>query len=504
MATRKNNDPQKETALEVTLALGLVFVVLAALVWFLSSHKIIYYSAPLLRWLGAPWALLAPGKWTALNEGYVFFRTSPGQVPAGNFFAYANDCLRPLAMLVCLGSAGYLFRRLTSKSGSADLRRRLEPMQAAKEIAKTFPAIMPVLHLGPDLVANKLPLWRRQTFPEDVWTNEKISGKPLAAGGRFYRERVEIYFRGGEVKDGAHQLRGGRRWSKMLGFLAVDLIADVPKQASICFPDRFSAQGKVLFALLCAHAFGGREGKLDYQKACDQLNRSCAGQANGLPNLTVAQWLYTKYRMHESARKLFTVHHWEFTYLFSLFLKAKISGKATHTDFIWLKPLDRVLFYSLNTVGRAVPHAEAGAVFAVYDYETKCARYNRLPLRMRKDGTLEANICIFTAVDALSQEFDRYQAATDEDENWWMNLQTWSAAQRMAAEQEGLKQSMAEFNASQQKIASLPAQPHSDFDVQANAERNAHDQARNVAAIRAMGGSNAGTGATTGGGLDMF
>ena len=95
---------------------------------------------------------------------------------------------------------------------------------------------------------------------------------------------------------------------------------------------------------------------------------------------------------------LFQVHHWEYTYLFAIFIKAKRNGKATHTDFIWLKPLDRVLFYALNTVGRAVPHTEAGSVFALVDYETKCARYERLPLRMRPDGDLEHNICIYTAL----------------------------------------------------------------------------------------------------------
>jgi len=68
-------------------------------------------------------------------------------------------------------------------------------------------------------------------------------------------------------------------------------------------------------------------GKKDYEKAAAQLNRSCAGQKNGLPNLSVAQWIYDKYKKNDKARKLFGVHHWEYTYLFALFAIAKKNGK---------------------------------------------------------------------------------------------------------------------------------------------------------------------------------
>jgi hypothetical protein len=477
MATSRssNGAPKKEGLFEAAGAISFVILVLLGLVWFLASHKIVYFSTPGLRWMGVPWLWVNPEKWAAINEGYVFFRNTPRLVPLGNYIAFANDCLRPLSMVITAACSIYLLRRLTSKKGVTDLRRRLDPMRAAKEIAKAFPAIVPVLHLGPDLVADKLPLWRRQTFPEDVWQKERVGGRPLAAGDKIYLDRVETYFRGGEVKDGPHQKRGGKRWSKMLGYQAVDLLADSKKQASVCFPDRFSPQGKVIFALLCAHAFGGRDGKLDYQVACDQLNRSCSGQANGLPNLTVAQWLYNKYRMDPTAKQLFKVHHWEYTYLFSVFIKAKKNGKATHTDFIWLKPLDRVLFYALNTVGRAVPHTEAGSVFALVDYETKCARYGRLPLRMRRDGDLEHNICIYTATEGLGKAFVQYQASTDDNDDWWKNLDTWTAAEKMQKQQASMKAQMRELNAAQQAMSSVPVQPDTPFDVDMNEKRRLAD-----------------------------
>jgi len=156
---------------------------------------------------------------------------------------------------------------------SPTLKRRFQPMDLAKELSSVYPAIIPVLHLGPKLMADKLPRWRRQTFPEDVWLKEKVDGKPLTekvdvvseSGEKrseltLVKERVQAYFEG-DKKGGKTIYRDGRRWSKMLGFLAVDIVADARHVDKICFSDRFSEAGKVIFALLVAYAFGGRDGK---------------------------------------------------------------------------------------------------------------------------------------------------------------------------------------------------------------------------------------------------
>lgn len=484
---RPSNGDKKEGLLEAVIGLGLTVLVLGGFVWFVASHKIVYYFTPFLRWMGAPWAFFNKERWAAINEGYVFFRNSPRQVPLGNFVEFTNACLKPLSLIVCLTIAGYLVYRLLFKKSGGSLRRQLAPMEVAHEIAKTFPAVVPVLHLGPDLVKDRLPLWRRQTFPEDIWMKEKVLGKGLVNHGKLVTERVSTYFRGGEVKDGPHQKRSGRRWSRMLGFLVVDLPVDVGHHEKICFADRFSPAGKVLFALLCAHAFGGREGKNDYRKAAAQINRTSAGQKNGIPNLTVAQWLYTKYRMNSDARKLFQVHHWEYTYLMSLFMKAKRNGKATHTDFIWLKPMDRIMFYVLNTVGRATPHAESSGAFSQFDFELKAAKFGRLPLRFRPDGVLEATIAVYTAVEGLDLEFTRFTSGTDDNDDWWKELGVWSAAERMAAARASMKQEIDDIEKSNSQITNLPVQPDTAADV---AVREQIKKEENLAMARAVAAAN--------------
>lgn len=496
MAGQKHKDPnKKEGFLTFVGAVLLISFVLTTFIWFLASHKIVYYSAPVLRWAGVPWAFWAPETWSRINEAFVFYRQHPADVGLLNFVAFANDTLRPLSSILCIVLAALVVKRLFPSAGGQAMRRELSPMQLANEISKVFPAIVPVLHLGADLVADRLPLWRRQTFPEDVWQSERVGGKPLSDGKRLFLDRVEAYFRGGEFAGGPHQMRNGRRWSRMLGFLVVDLLADSHRHEGICFPDRFSSQGKVLFALLAAHAFGGREGKNDYQKAADALNRSCAGAKNGLPNLKVAQWLYDKYRNHVEARRMFQVHHWEHTYLYTLFGKAKLTGKVTHTEFLWLKPLDRILFYSLNTVGRATPHTEAAAVFAQVDFEIKCARSNRLPVVMRSDGVYEAVIVSITAMEGFQEAFDRYLAGTGDDDEWWKELRTWGSAKVIADKADALAASIRSMQQEQVTQAAVLQQVgppvETAFDTQAQAERQQAEQASMQSQLTSLVGARA-------------
>lgn len=474
---KPRKDSAKEDGAELLVLAVFVIVFLFALVWFLASHKLVYTLANPLRWLALPYALIDSAHWDSLNRAAEFYRERPRDVGFLLWLRYVNACLLPSAALLSLGAVVYAAHR-TLGGGGDGYKRRFEPMAVAREISGTFQNILPVLHLGPDLMADRLPLWRRQTFPEEIWQSEKINGRPLVAHGRLDLEATHTYFRGGERAGGPPQMRSSRRWSRTLGYQVVDLIIDAPVQQSVCFPDRFSPQGKVLFGLLAAHAFGGRPGKEDYRSACDQLNRTCAGQANGLPNLTAAQWIYTKYRMHSSARALFALHHWEYTYLFALFGLAKRNGKATHTDWIWLKPLDRVLFYVLNTVGRATPHAESAAAFAMVDYETKCAQNKRLPMLLRNDGKLEHHIHVLPAVEAFAQEFERWNKATNDDEDWWRKLDTWRGAQAFAQQAQELAAVTQQHQAAQVELLKAGPPEETPFDLALRAQLEQEDRAR--------------------------
>jgi hypothetical protein len=223
--------------------------------------------------------------------------------------------------------------------------------------------------------------------------------------------------------------RAGRFASKMLGHQVVNIPGDAGKKG-VCFPDRFSPTGKVIFALLCSHAFGGEEGRTDYHLYKDLLNNSARGVAHGFANLTVAQALYDKYRMNSTAMQLFQVHHWEYTYLFALLAEAKKKGKCGHWEWLWLKPMNRILFYVLNTLGRFTPHAESAAAFAQFAYERKVSRRDRLPLVTNADGTgLVHVIYVEKAIKGLQLAWERWQEGDDSlNDDWWKRKDIWNQA----------------------------------------------------------------------------
>ena len=60
---------------------------------------------------------------------------------------------------------------------------------------------------------------------------------------------------------------------------------------------------------------------------------------------------------------------------FASFLSAsRDDGVVPSSEFLWLKPLDRRLWYMLNSVGRQTPFAEVGGPFAHWLAEKSMGR----------------------------------------------------------------------------------------------------------------------------------
>lgn len=421
----------KDDGLTVALVMLGSILVMGLLIWITSSVKIVTFFTPKLEMLSRSW-LWMPGeigqvKYSEVLTSAVQFIRNPKEVSIFDWIAYFNKAIWLPNLIIALALMGWTTWVLLKRQ--ADVKRAFKPQQLAVHLSHVFTGIAPVLHLRKKIAQDKEPYWRRQTFPHEILLNEKVSGKPMITDGLIVMDRVDEYFRGIEMKKTpngvvpAHQ-HGGRPVSKTLGRQIVNLLTDRGKNP--CYPDRFSPAGKVVYALLCAHAFGGEEGKKDYAKARDQLNNSARGAAHGFCNLTVAQWLYDKYRSNPTARKLFAVHHWEYTYLYELLVQAKRQGKCGHWEMIWLKPMSRIMFYVLNTVGRLTPHTESAAAFSQFIFEKRCAKRGRVPLMKMPDGRMIHSIYIEKASKALSLEWDRWKEGEDDDNLWWMDEKLWS------------------------------------------------------------------------------
>jgi hypothetical protein len=216
--------------------------------------------------------------------------------------------------------------------------------------------------------------------------------------------------------------------SRMLGRQVINLIRDAAKAKASVFADRLSSEGKVLLGLWAAVAFGGKAGREDYCKYRDMLNLSAYGTKDGICNLALAHPLYAKYRKHPSVNQLFSIHHWEHTFLFALLALAQKRGRYTTAEVLWLRPLNRVMFFSLNSRGSYTPHTEAATTFAQYAFEQRCAKLGRLPL-MPDGESFTHMIYVDKAVDGLEDAYRQWMDADlDDDEDWWLKKEIWKSA----------------------------------------------------------------------------
>ena len=459
MAGRRNSDEKPEGPLEVVGFTLLGLAVIGVLLWISANHKIVAFWTPLIRGLSRMWGWLpvdfAQRTHAELQAGAARFLAQGREVSFFQYAEWANTALHPVMALITLAVLTWLLTALFAPR--ADVFRQFKDADnLVRRMSGVFTGTAPILHIRKDIAQHKDPLWARQLFPEELLLKGKVNGKPLVirnADGELElnEERVVEWLKGVDPRaekaakdaaakvvgpDGKPRARRAMRTSTMLGRLVVDLTVDrgrfhqEQQKAGFSFADRFSDIGKVMFALLCARAFGGAEGAKDYATARDQLNNSCRGAAHGMANLTVAQWLFDKYRTTDLAYRLFATHHWEYTYLYELFAQAKRRGKCTHAEFLWLKPMDRILFYVLNTVGRWTPHTESAAAFNQHGFERRCARLKRLPLRYASDRDgLEHVIYVKGALAGLRLEWERHLEAVDEnDDEWWKEERTWKLA----------------------------------------------------------------------------
>lgn len=413
---------KKEDFIEVLGAVVLITLMLSGLIWYVGSNRIVYWLAPVFGYLGKMWSLVPGGSGRAHDIARVAaaFRADSGAVRFSDWYFFVSMCIKPAVYLAFLGMVTFFAFTVGAIKGNVRRRFSSDTDRYLFEMSKVFTGTAPILHIRKQLAQHTDPLWRKQTSPEEVLEKVRVDGKPLVVDGKLDLKRADAYFSG---FDGVPA--GGWPRSKMLGSLAVDLTRDVGRK--VVYSDRFSPAGKVMYALLCAYAFGDKK---DYEKARDQLNNSCRGAKSGMANLQVADWLYQKYRLNETARKLFAIHHWEYTYLYALFFHAKGQGKITHPQFLWLKPMSRVLFYVLNTVGRYTPHTESAAAFSQFAFEVMCARNHRLPLMRGEDGQLRPSICVRPASEGLEQEWERLLESLDDDDEWWKDEAVWKRVNR--------------------------------------------------------------------------
>ncbi|GGG05061.1 MULTISPECIES: secretion/conjugation apparatus DotM-related subunit [Cysteiniphilum] len=100
---------------------------------------------------------------------------------------------------------------------------------------------------------------------------------------------------------------------------------------------------------------------------------------------------------HDNIQKIVTKHHYTYTMLCSLLSTARKGGIVPTSSFLWLKPVNRTLWYALNNVGRKTLFSEGAAVISHWQFE--------LSLNMPFSSPMIDNVS-----KALQQEYQLYES----------------------------------------------------------------------------------------------
>lgn len=133
------------------------------------------------------------------------------------------------------------------------------------------------------------------------------------------------------------------------------------------------------------------------------LGKLAKTAAKGQVDYSDTEEYLKKYGKSKAAQKCQQRHAYVLTVMASMLLLARVDGVLPSADFLWVKPVDRRLWYVLNCVGRQVSVPEVSGIFAHWFAEREMGRALTVPM-------------VDEAVNALEKAISMMVYIADEDE----------------------------------------------------------------------------------------
>ncbi len=164
-------------------------------------------------------------------------------------------------------------------------------------------------------------------------------------------------------------------------------------------PNALKIHVKALIAIFSAKA------NHDSDTANKLLDDIAASAGRGKLNFSGVQAVFKQYYSSKVVQQAVSQHAYLLTVMASLLELARTDGVLASAEFLWLKPLDRQLWYMLNSVGRRVAVAEIAGAFAHWLAEKELKGPIRTPM-------------VESAVKAIEVELQNtlYEPKKDDDE----------------------------------------------------------------------------------------
>lgn len=258
---------------------------------------------------------------------------------------YVGAYMRAPVMLILAGLAVWLY----ISNMNLHFRRTHTVKTLREQEQETWPLITPVTSLN--LV--------EQDINEGPWATAL---SPI----EFCRKH-ELLEKSAKQTD---SLRGAAQLKRNLAKSVLTLQLGPYWQGIDALPEYYMA----LFAIFAAHMHYDTEAAANLLK---QINQSIP---TGKLDFSGAKELLDKHLQTKEVQKIIEQHAYVLTVMASLLARARNSGVLPCSEFLWLKPLDRRLWYMLSNVGRYTAFSEVAGPFAHWLAEKALARQCLVPM----------------------------------------------------------------------------------------------------------------------------
>jgi intracellular multiplication protein IcmP len=131
-------------------------------------------------------------------------------------------------------------------------------------------------------------------------------------------------------------------------------------------PEKLPMHVRALLAMFAAKAHSD-------DKIVTRLNNQIATSATKSNSQNIdysgIDALLAKYYNEKDVQQTIQQHAFVYTVMAAMLQLSRKDGVYASSDFLWLKPIDRRLWYTLNTVGRKTAFPEVGGIFAHFEAE---------------------------------------------------------------------------------------------------------------------------------------
>lgn len=134
------------------------------------------------------------------------------------------------------------------------------------------------------------------------------------------------------------------------------------------------------------------------------LSKLASSAAKGTVDYTDTDVYLKKYGKSKAALLCQKHHAYVLSVMATMLELARLDGVLASADFLWIKPIDRRLWYVLNCVGRQVAVAEVGGIFAHWLAEKQMGRLLSVPMVEEAANALEKAVANMIYVPKEDEE----------------------------------------------------------------------------------------------------